>query len=57
MLQLGRAVQRRGVAAVGAIIAGKFRTIVFKCRAPNLNSQHANTKVLAQHFSLTRVAQ
>lgn len=39
--------QRRGVAAVGAIIGGKFRAIIFKCRAPNLNSQYANTKVLA----------
>lgn len=45
MLVLGKVVQWRGVAAVGAITGGKFRTIIFKCKVPNLNSQHANTEV------------
>lgn len=39
--------QRRGVAAVAAITGGKFRAIIFKCRPPNLNKQHASTKALA----------
>lgn len=45
MLQLKRVMQRRRVAAVGAIIGGKFRAIIFKCWVPNPNSHHANTKV------------
>lgn len=44
MLQLERVVQRRRVAAVGAIIGGKFRAIIFKCWVPNPNTacKHKN---------------
>lgn len=45
MLVLGKVLQWRGVAAVGTTTGGKFRTIILKCKVPNLNWQHANIKV------------
>lgn len=41
----GKVVQWRGLAAVGAVTEGKFRTIIFKCKVLDLNSQRANTEV------------
>lgn len=45
MFVLGKVVQWRGVAVVCAITGGKFRTIILKCKVPNLNLQHTNIKV------------